>query len=55
MKVVQEQQREMEDQTGGFSETLTERDMKKYLEMIINDRKKSTITSQGSSGSNIEP
>jgi hypothetical protein len=44
----------MEDQTGGFSERLTENDMKEYIKMIIDDRKRSSIKSRGNSGSNTE-
>lgn len=54
VKVVQEQQKQMEDQTGGFSERLTENDMKEYIKMIIDDRKRSSIASLGNSSSNTE-
>jgi metal-dependent hydrolase (beta-lactamase superfamily II) len=54
VKVVQEQQKQMEDQTGGFSERLIENDMKEYIKMIIDDRKRSIIGSRGNSGSNTE-
>ncbi|MEP6576874.1 MAG: hypothetical protein ABJB85_10640 [Nitrososphaerota archaeon] len=53
MKVIQEQQKQMKIQTGGFSETPTENDMKEYVKMIIDDRKRSAIASRGNSGPDI--
>jgi hypothetical protein len=47
MKLVQNQQREMEEQTGGFSDAVTENDMKEYMEIVIEEKKRSTTILAG--------
>jgi hypothetical protein len=42
-KVIQNQQKEMEEQTGGFSYEVSEYDMKEYIQSVIQERNSSSI------------
>jgi hypothetical protein len=42
-KVVQNQQREMEEQTGGFSNAVTENEMKDYMKLVIDEKNRSIM------------
>ena len=44
---IQNQQREMEEQTGGFSDAVTENDMKDYMEIVIEEKKRSATILAG--------
>lgn len=39
MKVIRDQHKTIEEQTGGMSETLTEGDIDEYMEMVLEERK----------------
>jgi hypothetical protein len=43
-KVIQNQQKELEQQTGGFSHKVGEDDMKEYMQLVIEERDRSTIS-----------
>jgi hypothetical protein len=42
-KVIQKQQKEMEQQTGGFSYEVSEYDMKDYIQQVIRERNTSSV------------
>jgi hypothetical protein len=42
-KVIQNQQKELEQQTGGFSYEVSEYDMKEYIQQVIQERNSSTV------------
>jgi hypothetical protein len=42
MKLIQKQRREMEEQTGEFSYEVTENEVREYIKLVIDQRKKST-------------
>jgi hypothetical protein len=39
MKVIRDQHKIIEEQTGGYSEALTDNDMKEYMQMVVEERK----------------
>jgi hypothetical protein len=43
-KVIQNQQKELEEQTGGFSHEVSENDVKEYMTLVIEERKLSSIS-----------
>ena len=49
MKVIRNQQKEMEEQTGGFSYTVSENDVKEYMALIIDERRRSNILARDGS------
>ncbi|MDW3612538.1 MAG: hypothetical protein QOK90_10455 [Nitrososphaeraceae archaeon] len=42
MKLIQKQRREMEEQTGEFSYEVTENEVREYIKLVVDQRKKST-------------
>lgn len=42
-RVIQSQQKELEEQTGGFSHEISENDLKEYMALVIEERKRSSI------------
>lgn len=42
MKLIHDQQIEIEEQTGGFSDEVNENEVKEYMELVIAERKHST-------------
>jgi hypothetical protein len=42
-KIIQNQQKELEQQTGGFSHEVSEDDVKEYMQLVIEEKKKSSI------------
>jgi hypothetical protein len=47
MKLVWEQQKEIEEQTGGFSDEVSENELKEYIELVIKEIKHSTALDRG--------
>lgn len=43
-KLIKAQQKELEEQTGGFSDEPTESETKAYVELVIEERKRQTTT-----------
>jgi hypothetical protein len=43
LKIVEEGKENLEDQTGGFSDSVTENDVKEYMELVKEERKRSDI------------
>jgi hypothetical protein len=43
-KVIQRQQKEWEEQTGGFSHEVSDNDVKEYMALVIEERKRSRIS-----------
>jgi hypothetical protein len=41
-KLVREEQKELEEQTGGFSDELSEDELKEYMELVIEETKAPT-------------
>jgi hypothetical protein len=39
MKLIHDQQIEIEEQTGGFSDEVNENEVKEYMELVIAERK----------------
>jgi hypothetical protein len=44
---------EMEEQTGGLSYSMTEKDVREYMELVMDERKRSVILNQGDSKENL--
>jgi hypothetical protein len=42
IKLIQKQRREMEEQTGEFSYEVTENEVREYIKLVVDQRKKST-------------
>ena len=42
MKLIQKKRREMEEQTGEFSYEVTENEVREYIKLVVDQRKKST-------------
>jgi hypothetical protein len=42
-KIIQNQQKELEQQTGGFSHEVSEGDVKEYMQLVIEERNRSSI------------
>jgi hypothetical protein len=43
LKMVEEGKDKMEEQTGGLSYSVTEKDLREYVELVIDERKHSTM------------
>jgi hypothetical protein len=43
LKMVEEGKDKMEEQTGGLSYSVTEKDLREYVELVIDERKQSTM------------
>ncbi len=43
-KVIQRQQKELEEQTGSFSHEVSDNDVKEYMALVIEERKRSSIS-----------
>lgn len=41
-KLIKDQQRELEEQTGGFSDEVTDKEAKDYVELVMNEKKRLT-------------
>jgi hypothetical protein len=39
-KLISDQQKELEEQTGGFSDEVTEKETKEYVELVLNEKKR---------------
>jgi ATP-dependent Lon protease len=39
-KLISDQQKELEEQTGGFSDEVTEKETKDYVELVLNEKKR---------------
>jgi hypothetical protein len=46
-KLISEQQKELEEQTGGFSDEVTEKEAKDYVELVLNEKKRLTTADKG--------
>jgi hypothetical protein len=46
LKLVEEGKDKMEEQTGGLSYSVTEKDLREYVELVIDERKQSTMGNQ---------
>lgn len=47
-KVIQNQQKELESETGGYSYEVTENDMKEYMALVIEEIRRSGVSREGS-------
>jgi hypothetical protein len=43
----------MEEQTGGLSYSMTEKDVREYMELVMDERKRSVILNTGESKKNL--
>jgi hypothetical protein len=39
-KLISDQQKELEEQTGSFSDEVTEKETKDYVELVLNEKKR---------------
>jgi signal transduction histidine kinase len=46
-KLISDQQKELEEQTGGFSDEVTEKEAKDYVELVLNEKKRLTTADKG--------
>jgi hypothetical protein len=44
---------EMEEQTGGLSYSMTEKDVREYMELVMDERKRSVIINLGDTKKNL--
>ena len=51
--LVEASKEKMEEQTGGLSYSMTEKDVREYMELVMDERKRSVILDTGESKKNL--
>jgi hypothetical protein len=54
LKIVEESKDKMEEQTGGLSHSVTEKDLREYVELIVDERKQSTMENKKEPDGNLD-